>query len=148
MSDIVVDDRQWQSFLLKLSSKKFDRSTRRAMIEGARILQKSARSSLSAKVRNTGKKKFPTWPTMQSGVRVSTKNEDVKVHIMGEFRLKFFEKGVAERHWKRVSKKGSHKSTGPITATHFFQIAQQHSSQAIFSKMDRLIGESLDKVAK
>lgn len=147
--DIVVDDSRWQSFLLKLNSKKFDNSTRKAMILGARMLQQSTRSELRQSVNGTDKKKFSTWKTMQSGVRVSTKDEDVKVHIMGEFRLRFFEMGVTGRYWKKVNKKkGGHKYTGPITETHFFEKAQRNSSQEIFNKMDRLIGESLDKAAK
>ena len=153
-NDVIVDDKKLQSLLLKLNSNAVDTATRRALMAGARILQKSTRKELRTKVKGTNKRKFPTWKTMQSGVKVSSAHDDIKVHIMGEFRLRLFELGTQGRERKFWSKekgvryKSGSFGTGKIEATHFFQTAQQVSSQRIFAQMDGMIGNEIDKLAR
>lgn len=147
--DVVIDTSKFEFALMKMQGKDFDRATRKGLFDGAKMLQNATRTTLSSKVRGTHRKKFPTWKTMQSGVRISKKDpSDVKVHIMGEFRLRFFEIGVTGRYWKKVNKKkGGHKYTGPITATHFFETAQRQVSQRIFNSMDNNIANAINKAS-
>ena len=135
-NDVIVDDKKLQSLLLKLNSKEVDTATRRALLKGARILQKSTRKEL------------------RTNVKVSSAHDDIKVHIMGEFRLRLFELGTQGRERKFWSKekgvryKSGTFGTGKIEATHFFQTAQQVSSQRIFAQMDGMIGNEIDKLAR
>jgi hypothetical protein len=86
---------------------------------------------------------------MQSGVKVVAKSpQEVKVHIMGEFRLKWYEMGTEKRQWKRKGKKGQTVKTGDIKAKHFFKDAKDATERQIFDSMDSLISQSIDKIAR
>lgn len=140
--DVVIDASKFESALMKMQGKDFDRATRKGLSDGAKMLQNATRTTLSSKVRGTHRKKFPTWKTMQSGVMISKKDpSDIKVHIMGEFRLRFFEVGVPSR----VTRKGA--SRGRIKAEHFFETAQRQVSQRIFNSMDNNIANAINKAS-
>ena len=75
------------------------------------------------------------------GVKLTTEKayNEVKVHIMGDFRLKFFEKGTKER----LTKKGA--SRGSIKPLYFFRTARQNESE-IDSAIFRSLDEQLNKI--
>ena len=74
--------------------------------------------------------------TLGSGIKSNANREgtEAKVHIMGDFRLKFFEKGTAIRHLRRNSA-----NRGRISASYFFRTAKQNKEREIFSTLDNLL---------
>ena len=60
---------------------------------------------------------------------------------MGDFRLKFFETGTNKRTTSKGYNRGSIKGSG------FFKTAKQNKEQEIFSSMNKLVAESIQKVA-
>lgn len=96
---------------------------------------------------------------------IDKKNLSAKVHIMGDFRAKFFELGTKERYTKghkltgkyyrlrpggrwyreRTGKPGRR---GKIQAGHHFKTAQEVSKVKIFSEMDQRISKAIIKIAK
>lgn len=99
-------------------------------------------------------------PTLRKGVRVKPKKttNEVQVNIMGDYRLKWFEKGTKERytkghkvtghidvrHLKRTGKGGYR---GRIIAEHFFARAREND-EPIFETMFTSITESLNKIIR
>lgn len=67
---------------------------------------------------------------------------EVKVHILGDFRLKFFEKGTTNRTLK---KNGANR--GAMRAHYFFKTAKDNKEKEIFSSLDNLISTSINRVA-
>jgi hypothetical protein len=89
-----------------------------ALVKGAQVVKTKAVASLKRKVRSRGySRNSIRYGKLETGIRTG-KNEGLRtvfVHIMSDFRLKFFEMGTK----KRVTKKGY--SRGKIEARHFFQ---------------------------
>lgn len=93
---------------------------------------------------------------------IDKKNLSAKVHIMGDFRAKFFELGTKERYTKghKISgayRKGARKylkrtgkpgRRGKIQAGHHFRTAQEVTKVKIFSEMDQRISKAIFKIAK
>ena len=153
-SGFEVDPTEVLELFKDLTGKEQDKATRDALKAGARILQKKTRLLLRSRVNGTNKrhhnpKTGKTWKTMQSGVKVVAKSpQEVKVHIMGEFRLKWDEMGTEKRQWKRKGKKGQTVKTGDIKPRHFFKDAKDATERQIFDSMDSLISQSIDKIAR
>lgn len=80
----------------------------------------SFRTSITTKVYKNGK----------SGV----------IHILKNFKLKFFELGTDERYRKN----GGY--TGKINKSEFFSRAKRSKEQEVFNSIDRLISESIKKI--
>lgn len=85
--------------------------------------------------------------TMESGIsRNVWKNaKGAKVNIMGDFRLKFFEMGTAERSTFRALKKRKPSYKGKIKASHFFQQAKQMTQEKIFAVLNQIIAQNIVK---
>lgn len=77
---------------------------------------------------------------MESGIKVKADKDycEVSVSIMGDFRLKFFEKGTAER---RLRRGGANR--GSIKPLYFFRQARQ---QDIDNTINNSITESLRRI--
>ena len=97
-------------------------------------------------------------------VKVIKKDMIVKVHIMSDFRVKFFEKGTKKRHTKgyryrneeHVYRKGRRKyykkdgkgrNTGSIKPRWFFRDAQSQTERKIFDNMDKELSKAIVKIA-
>lgn len=116
---------------------------RTALRKASSILVKQTRSNLRAIIgRSISKKSAKTGKSMSSGVRVSVDREATQatVHIMGDYRLKWFEKGTVPRQ----TKKGY--SRGQMKPTYFFRQAQDQTEDQIFDEMGTTILESILKV--
>ena len=92
-----------------------------------------------------GKKNGKRYPSMMQGVKTSvyignTEDSWGKVHIMKEFRLKFFEKGTAVRHTRKGYNRGS------IKPKWFFRSAVEQKGQEAIRTLDDNIRESIIKV--
>lgn len=97
-------------------------------------------------------------PTLNKGVRVKPNKalNEVQVNIMGDYRLKWFEKGtkdrftkghkvtgyVDSRHLKRTGKGGYR---GKMVAEHFFQAARD-DEESVYNSMMASITESLNRI--
>ena len=97
-------------------------------------------------------------PTLNKGVRVKPNKafNEVQVNIMGDYRLKWFEKGTKDRftkghkitgyvdfrHLKRTGKGGYR---GKMVAEHFFQTAR-NDEESVYNAMMASITESLNKI--
>jgi HK97 gp10 family phage protein len=121
------------------------RKVNTTFVKGANIVKKEAIAELKNNVHVRGYSiDSIKYGRMDKGVKVFkyTKTVGAKVSIMGDFRLKFFEKGTAKRYYKDQNR-------GSIKATHFFKKAQDRSlSQAynqIIQELDKLIKETINK---
>lgn len=143
---IEVDSTEVLSLFSKLSPKKQKQAYRNTLRKGAMILQKETKSQLKRTgIKGISKKpKNAKWKSMISGIkyRVRKNGEEAKVHIMGEFRLKFFEMGTNIR----VTRKG--KSRGRIKPYRYFAKSKESKEREIFDNMNRLLSESIKRVAK
>ncbi len=141
-----VDAKQVLKSFADLTGKEQKKAYRNALRKAANILVKETKS----KFRGIVGRKFNSrnkWngKTLGSGIklRVAKEATEVKVHIMGDFRLKFFEKGTSVR---TLRKNGANR--GSMKSYYFFKQAKSGKEQEIFSSLDSLITESINRVAK
>lgn len=135
-----------------------------ALTAGARVLKENTKQQLVSKVEGAtrpglkGRPKYATHEPMIEGVRVlrDAAYTTAAVSIMGDFRLKWFEKGTRER-WAggRMKKDGSfpgwHNASnyrGRIDATRFFAQARNNEApieDAIMKSLDKSVNKILRK---
>ena len=131
---ITVDSRAFIRDLNRLSSRNHKRAIRKSLIEGAKVTVKEARRGLRMAVGKTAfKKSKKTGKSIASGIRYSAQknilDNGVKVSIMKDFRLKFFEDGTADRY----TKKGYNR--GKIAKTNFFTNSLSRCEEQAFNKV-------------
>ena len=139
---IEVDAKDVLNLFSELNSRQQKQAHRNALRRSANILVKETKKQLKShlgKVVNHRNR----WngKTLQSGIKSKADNKEAKVHIMGDFRLKFFELGTKQR---KLKKNGANR--GRIKALYFFRTAQQNKEQEVFSTMDKLLSGSIQKV--
>lgn len=80
--------------------------------------------------------------TMESGIRLKADKDycEVAVNVMGDFRLKFFERGTKQRQTKKKANRGS------IRALYFFQSARQKADE-VTGIINNSIAESLRRIS-
>lgn len=159
MNEVIVDNRQVLEMFSQLSKKKMKKVHRQALRKAAKVIQKEAKVELrkattayrsnKSNLKNgwhLKKKKDGTLTakSLQDGIKSSVSKEvdSAKVHILGDFRLKWFEKGTRNRQTRKGYSRGSMK------ATHFFKIARQRKEQQAEQELQRFIRESILRVAK
>ena len=81
---------------------------------------------------------------MESGIRVKALKDycEVDVNIMGDFRLRFFEKGTKQRYTRKTKA-----NRGTIKSLYFFQAARSKDAE-ITSIINNSIAESLKRIIK
>lgn len=143
MANIEVDSRNVLKMFAELNSKNQKKVHRIALAKALSILVKEARSTLKGVIRKSiYSKSKKTGKSLASGIKYKI-NKDAtegKAHILGDFRLKFFELGTKERYRKRGGK------TGTIKASYFFRTARQNKEALISSSMNNIISESIKRV--
>ena len=142
-NNITVDEKQVLNMFAELDIKKQKQVYRTALRRASGILTKQARTNLRPLVKTSiSKKSTKTGKTLSSGIRVRLDKEATQstVHIMGDYRLKWFEKGTSLRKTKKGYSRGSFKPT------YFFRSAKQQSENQIFSEMSNIILESIVKI--
>ena len=143
-----------------LSGRQQKQVYRNALRRAANILVKETRSQLKGKLgRKANSRNWWNNRTLSSGIksRADKEGKSAKVHIMGDFRLKFFEKGTDNRETTgsnidsvrgktpiRRQKKPA--SRGRIEPKNFFSTAKRNKEQEIFSTLDKLVSESIQRV--
>lgn len=140
-----VDSSQVDQLLNQLAPETIQEVVFKALKEGANTLKSNTISNLRR-------------PTLNKGVKVKPNKalNEVQVNIMGDYRLKWFEKGTKDRftkghkvtgytdsrHLKRTGKGGYR---GKMIAEHFFQAARA-DEESIYNAMFTSITESLNKI--
>ena len=143
-------DKELIAILKKMSYKDMQRIYKKALTDTVRPLVNETKKMLRrSNIKHVNKpyigKNGKTYKSMIQGIKssVDVRNEDdnyAKVHIMGEFRLKWFEKGTAIR---RTYKKGSR---GRINARRFFRDAVDRVGESCRSSLEENIKKSIQKV--
>lgn len=145
MSNIQIDDTSVQNLFNKLDSENSKKILFTALKKGGDTLANKTKTILRARL-GAGATSPNKWngKTMESGVRVSGDKDycEVSVSIMGDFRLKFFEKGTQLRTTRK-----SHANRGSIKGLNFFSDARNQSGD-VFDAINNSITESLNRIIK
>ena len=149
MNGIKVDDKEVIQALSKLSFKQMNKAYREGMKKALDPILKQTKINLrNSGIRNVSKpytgKNGRKYPSMIQGVKTSvyigdTEDSWGKVHIMKEFRLKFFEKGTSIRKTRKGYNRGS------IKPKWFFANAVSQMSKQAAESLDENIRNSIIK---
>ena len=147
---ITVDDKAVLKALASLSFKQMNKAYKTGMKKALDPILKQTKTNLRASgIKNVSKpytgKNGKRYMSMIQGVKSSvyignTEDSFGKVHIMKEFRLKWFEKGTTVRHTRKGYNRGS------ITPRWFFRSAVDQRSSEVVNTLDDNIRESIIKV--
>lgn len=141
MNNVQVDDTSVQNLFSALDAESSKQILFKALKEGGQKLTSQTKRSLRAKL-GAGSTTPNRWngKTMESGIRLKADKDycEVSVSILGDFRLKFFEKGTAQR---RLRRGGANR--GSIRPLYFFREARQ---QDIDDVINNSITESLRSI--
>lgn len=143
MSNITVDDRQVLNLFSELSSKRQKEVHKTALKTASNILIKQTRTNLRSIIKSKiTAKSNKTGKSLSSGVKYNIDKDATQstVHIMGDFRLKFFELGTKIRKTRKGYNRGKN------IAKYFFKIAKSVTESQIFSSMEQIIKESIIRV--
>lgn len=149
-AEFTVDAKQvitmFNEFNAKLKKKTFTTVLRKA----ANILRKQTITNLRQVVKRTRSKNRWNGKTLESGVRIKIAKsaQAAKVHIMSDFRLKFFEMGTSDRQVTKVKGKKLKKAryTGKIEPKRFFQKAKQTTETQVFNSIEQHLIEVIKKI--
>lgn len=143
MNNVTVDDSKVQNLFRALDSDSRKRILFAALKEGGNKLAANTKIQLRNKL-GAGATSPNRWngKTMESGIRVKADKDycEVDVNVMGDFRLKFFEKGTVIRQTKKKANRGS------IKPLYFFQAARNKSDE-ITGIINSSISESLKRIS-
>lgn len=148
--DIRVDDREVIKALANLSWKQMNKAYKEGMKKSLDPILKQTKANLkSSGIRNVNKpyisrKTGKKYKSMMQGVKSSvyignTEDSFGKVHIMKEFRLKWYEKGTTLRKTRKGYDRGS------IAPKWFFRTAVSQKSREAIDNLDENIRESIMK---
>jgi len=122
----VVTRENISQVLTTLSSKEINKGINKALKKIGALVQKEAKGELKRKVKITGKSyNSRKYGKMDKGIKTSVDGDEVKIHIMGDYRLKFIEAGTVSRK----TKKGWNRGTMPTKP--FFKPAVQTVQQDV-----------------
>lgn len=149
MNGINVDDKEVIQALSRLSFKQMNKAYREGMKKALDPILKQTKINLrKSGIKNVNKpyigKNGKKYPSMIQGVKTSvyvgnTEDSYGKVHIMKEFRLKWFEKGTSIRKTSKGWNRGS------IKPKWFFASAVSQRSKEAVSNLDENIRNSIIK---
>ena len=146
---VKVDDREVIKALSRLSFKQMNKAYKEGMKKALDPILKQTKINLrNSGIRNVNKpytgKNGKKYPSMLQGVKTSvyigdTEDSYGKVHIMKEFRLKWFEKGTSIRKTRKGYNRGS------IKPKWFFANAVSQMSKQAAESLDENIRNSIIK---
>ena len=142
---VTVDASQVLRMFSELNSRQQKNVYKNALRKAGRILQKETKTQLRSVVgKAINHKNRWNGKTLGNGVKMKVDKEatEAKVHIMGDFRLKFFELGTTTR---QLRKNGANR--GRMTAAHFFKTAKDKTEHAIFDNINQMVEESITRIA-
>ena len=146
---VKVDDREVIKALSRLSFKQMNKAYKEGMKKALDPILKQTKINLrNSGIRNVSKpytgRNGKKYPSMIQGVKTSvyigdTEDSYGKVHIMKEFRLKWFEKGTSIRKTRKGYNRGS------IKPKWFFANAVSQMSKQAAESLDENIRNSIIK---
>lgn len=96
----------------ELTGREQTKAKNTALKKGSDILVKAARQSLRTVTKGYNRPNWWNGKTLESGIKYSKPSKDsdtAKVHILADFRLKFWELGTQLRRTKAGASRGVHK---------------------------------------
>lgn len=164
-----IDLKQFEDLINDLTDKEMKKVRMNAMRSGARVLKKKTDDNYKNNTNLTKRDPFEQKSkkrVVQPGKSVVSSNnklEIVKVHIMRDYMMKWFEKGTMLRYTKkrsfkiidgrgnvlRVTKTTSRsKPVGKIHAQWLFKQAQDQVSELVYKRIKNYISKHIDKINK
>ena len=144
MNNVSVDDSAVRNLFQTLDEESRKRILFTALKAGGEKLLSETKVQLRSKL-GSGATSPNRWngKTMESGIRLRADKDycDVAVNVMGDFRLKFFEKGTKLRQTKKKANRGS------INGLYFFQAARSKADE-ITAIINSSLAESLKRISK
>lgn len=144
MNNVSVDDSAVRNLFQALDEERRKRILFTALKAGGEKLLSETKVQLRSKL-GSGATSPNRWngKTMESGIRLRADKDycDVAVNVMGDFRLKFFEKGTKLRQTKKKANRGS------IKGLYFFQAARSKADE-ITAIINSSLAESLKRISK
>ncbi len=144
-SDIQFDAKEVLSMFSLLTSKQQDKVYRTALKKASAILTKDTKARIKSSLGKVASvKNKRSGKSLLQGVKTkSVSPKATKIHIMGEFRLKWFEKGTQKRATKKNYNRGA-----MTKKYYFFRDAKASKETEIFNSIETLITESIQRIAK
>ena len=150
MNNVQIDDKGVMNLFNSLDEVSSKRILLEALKKAGKELQEETKSNLKARLGN--KATSPNrWngKTLESGIRLKADKDytEVAVNIMGDFRLKFFEKGTKDRFTKKGfyrGKMGENKE-GASNYRNFFKDARNRD---LSGTITHSINQSLKRISK
>ena len=144
MNNVSVDDSAVRNLFQALDEESRKRILFTALKAGGEKLLSETKMQLRSKL-GSGASSPNRWNgrTMESGIRLKADKDycEVDVNVMGDFRLKFFEKGTKLRQTKKKANRGS------IKGLYFFQAARSKADE-ITTIINSSLAESLKRISK
>ena len=144
MNNVSVDDSAVRNLFQALDEESRKKILFTALKAGGEKLLSETKMQLRSKL-GSGATSPNRWngKTMESGIRLRADKDycDVAVNVMGDFRLKFFEKGTKLRQTKKKANRGS------IKGLYFFQAARSKADE-ITAIINSSLAESLKRISK
>lgn len=144
-----IDTTQFKIILDRLTPKEYKTAFRKSIREALNILRKQAIANLKG-VTTKIDKKDQYNNTLRKGIQLKVYPEDLEgiVHIMGNFKLKWFQNGTVDRYAKRYRGKPMKRKrfTGKIDASKFFTNAKSQTESAVFNKLNERIQQNIIKI--
>ena len=144
-----IDTKQFKIILDRLTPKEYKTAFRKSIREALNILRKKAIANLKG-VTTKIDKKDQYNNTLRKGIQLKVYPEDLEgiVHIMGNFKLKWFQNGTVDRYAKRYKGKPMKRKrfTGKIDASKFFTNAKSQTESAVFNKLNERIQQNIIKI--
>lgn len=172
-----VDSREVMAMFNKLEGLELKKAELLALRNSANILKRKTDDNFRKTGINLALRRKDTV-TRKSGkqktkirriatVKVVRKDMIAKVHILSDYRVKWFETGTNERHTQGYSyrteknkvrrrvgrwgffyqRKGRGRSTGAIKPHWFFRLAQSQTERQIFDNMENELSRAIIKIA-
>lgn len=143
MSNVQVDDTAVMNLLNSLDEDSNKAILNTALRKGANKLASDTKTTLRARL-GAGATSPNRWNgrTMESGITTKADKDyiEVSVCILGDFRLKFFEKGTQLRTTRKT-----HANRGRIRGLNFFSDARNREGE-IIDTINESIKKSLNKL--
>lgn len=144
-----IDTKQFKIILDRLTPKEYKTAFRKSIREALNILRKKAIANLKG-VTTKIDKKDQYNNTLRKGIKLKVYPEELEgiVHIMGNFKLKWFQNGTVDRYAKRYRGKPMKRKrfTGKIDASKFFTNAKSQTESAVFNKLNERIQQNIIKI--
>lgn len=144
MNNVSVDDSAVRNLFQALDEESRKRILFTALKAGGEKLLSETKVQLRSKL-GSGATSPNRWngKTMESGIRLKADKDycEVDVNVMGDFRLKFFEKGTKLRQTKKKANRGS------IKGLYYFQAARSKADE-ITTIINSSLAESLKRISK